>query len=98
MSCSIGKEDEDYYQNISLRIVKMNSDCSLSDDKFHNPQLCNTVLFETISGKHLYMEVNTCNKNGHIHIDTPWLYNHRVGDTAHFDYIAKIRFFEIKPR
>lgn len=86
------------YENINLRVVSINSDCSLTDDKFHQPQLCNTVLFETLTGQHLYAEINTCENNGRIHIDTPWLYNHRKGDTVHFEYIFKRRFFEIKNR
>lgn len=91
------------YTNIDLRIVAINSDCSLSDDKFHKPQLCNTVLFETIKEPHLYCEINTCDlplSNGRptIHINTAWLYNHQKGDIVHFDYLHKDRFFEIKKR
>lgn len=86
------------YDNIELRVVSINSDCSLTNDKFHKPQLCNTVLFETISEPHLYCEINTCNKTPGIHIDTEWLYNHQKGDIVHFDYLCKDRFFEIKKR
>lgn len=62
--------DKTHYQNIDLRIVSINSDCSLSDDKFHKPQLCNTILLETINEPHLYCEINTCDKTRGIHIDT----------------------------
>jgi len=91
------------YFNIELRIVSINSDSSLSNDKFHKPQLCNTVLFETITEPHLYCEINTCDlpkKNGipTIHINTAWLYNHMAGDIVHFDCLRKDRFFEIKSR
>ncbi len=87
------------YSDINLRIVNFNSDCSLSDDKLRNPQLCNAILFETIEGKKLYMEINTCkNMTRDMHIDTKWLYNHRVGDTVHFDYLLKERFFTIEKR
>lgn len=96
--CNRNKLNEHkFVYNINMRIVKINSDCSLTDDKFHNPQLCNTILFETIKGEKLYREINTCNLNlsSDIHIDTKWLYNHRVGDTVHFDYLKKSEFFKI---
>lgn len=87
------------YSNINLKIVCINSDCSLTDDKFHKPQLCNTVLFETITSPHLYCEINTCElKYTDIHITTEWLYNHQKGDTINFDYLLKSRFFKIKNR
>ncbi len=104
------KPDE-YYIDVDLRIVSINSECSLTPDKFHKPQLCNTILFETLSEPHLYRELNTCtvgNKSDskskpvkiwlHTNITTEWLYNHRVGDTVHFDYLFKSEFFPIKER
>lgn len=81
-----------------MRIVSFSSDCSLTDDKFHKPQLCTAILFETIKDHRLYMELNTCDNNWNIHIDRKWLYNHQVGDTVHFDFLLKTRFFEIKQR
>ncbi len=87
-----------WYTNIDLRIVLINSESSLSNDKFHKPQLCNTVLFETLTEPKLYWEFNTCSDdyrlNG-IKIDTKWLYNHKPGDIVHLDYIKKYRFFTI---
>ena len=89
--------------NINMKIVSINGDCSLSQDKFHNPQLCNTILFQTltpIDGDTLYRELNTCTITNmrEIHIDTEWLYNHRPGDIVHFDYLLKSKFFKIKKR
>ena len=88
----------DEYRNIELKIVSINSESSLSNDKFHTPQLCNTILFVTLSEPKLYIEINTCNLPLYVHIDTKWLYNHRPGDTIHFDYLHKDRFFTIDPR
>ena len=96
------KTDNRFYTNIDLRIVLINSESSLSDDKFHKPQLCNTVLFETLTEPKLYREFNTCNLpynsfNGKqaIHFNTKWLYNHKAGDIVHFDYLRKDCFFTI---
>ncbi len=82
-----------------MRIVKINSDCSFTNDKFHNPQLCNIILFESvkyINGKKIYREINTCTDiTSTMHIDTKWLYNHKVGDTVHFDFLLKSKIFTI---
>lgn len=103
------KPDE-YLIDVNLRIASINSDCSLTQDKFHKPQLCNTILFETLSEPHLYRELNTCTVGDpgsskgnprlwlHTNITPEWLYNHRVGDTVHFDYLLKAEFFTIKDR
>lgn len=98
-ACSCGTKNErnpdKFYNNIDLKIVLINSESSLSNDKFHNPQLCNTVLFETLNEPKLYMEINTCKLAYTIKIDTKWLYNHKPGDIVHFDYLRKDRFFTI---
>lgn len=97
ISCQ--KKEHYRVSNVSTRIVKMDYDCSLSDDKFHKPQLCNAILFETLysyKGMHFYVELNTCTLPRYIYIDTKWLYNHKKGDIIHFDYLLKSRFFTIK--
>jgi hypothetical protein len=66
-----------------------------------------TYRFEDKYGvHHMYREINTCkdptvteDSNGcgcgqGFHIDTKWLYNHKVGDEVHFDYMLKSKFFE----
>ena len=98
MSCEKDKaKDDRYYTNLELRIVLINSESSIANNKFHTPQLCNTILFETLTEPKLYWEFNTCNRHGlhDIHINTKWLYNHRTGDIIHFDYLRKDHFFTI---
>ena len=98
-SCGGSKVSEKTHAiNLDMKIVAINSDCSLSNDKFRNPQLCNTILFVTLQDPKLYREINTCTKAWSINIDTKWLYNHRVGDTVHFDHLLKSEFFTIKER
>ena len=85
-------------RNINMQIVSFNSECSLDNTEFKRPQLCNAILFRTINEPYLYREINTCrdiNWKSKIHIDTKWLYNHRVGDTIHFDFLLKYKFFTI---
>jgi hypothetical protein len=97
-SCSSKDTDKNFYHDINLRIVSFNSDCSLSNDKFRRPQLCNTILFETLNEPKLYTQINTCKMSYNIHIDVKWLYNHQIGDTIHFDYLLKKNFFTINAK
>ena len=94
--CSNKPSTDLHYINIKLRIVAINYETSLSQDKFHRLQGCNIILFETLDEPKLYMQINTCEFHQQIHIDTEWLYNHKIGDTVHFDYLLKTRFFIIK--
>jgi hypothetical protein len=94
-SCNRHKDQLRY--NINLKIAKINYQTELSKDKFEKLQGCNVILFETLSEPKLYREINTCEEGilHHIHIDPKWIYNHRVGDTIHFDYLLKDKFFQI---
>jgi len=99
ISCRSKPDPEISYIDMDLRIVLINSQSILSQNKFHKPQLCNIVLFETLTtDPKLYFEYNNCDIDFRsILINTKWLYNHCPGDTVHFNYIKKSRFFTIKP-
>lgn len=88
-----------HVMDIDMRIAAINYESNLTNDKFRTPQLCNTILFETIEGEKLYREINTCKMYGlDMNINSKWIYNHRVGDIVHFDYLLKSEFFTIKER
>ena len=99
IACSCGSKNErnvdKFYYDIDLKIILINSESILTEDKYHTPQLCNLVLFETLTEPKLYMELNTYNLSHHIKMDTKWFYNHKPGDVVHFDHLLKNRFFEI---
>ncbi len=112
-SCKLEKPADTYYRDFELKIVSINGETMLSEDKFHKPQTCNMILFETtydferkFNTNHLYREINTCRDRiadkscgcEGFHIDTKWFYNHKVGDKVHFDYMLKENFFEINNR
>ena len=105
-SCGCGSgsrlSEETHVFNVNMKIVAINHESSLSDNKFHTPQLCNTILFVTLTEPKLYREINTCNERsiqtGDFHIESEWFYNHRIGDTVHFDHLLKSRFFTIAER
>lgn len=87
------KDKDKFYRNIDLRIAAINQNSGMVDKK---PQLCNSILFETLTEPKLYREINTCKLPPHIKINTAWIYNHQVGDTVHFEYLLKSEFFKIK--
>lgn len=89
-----------HYVNVDCKIVQFGSESKLSDDKFHRPELCKSVLFQMQGDTTMYWEYNTCSDHDadDININTAWFYNHRVGDVIHFEYLAKTRFFKINPR
>lgn len=99
-NCEHEITEDKYAINIDMKIVGMNFDGSTqTDDKFHTPQACNIILFETVKGPKLYREINTCEMpSADIHINNVWIYNHKLGDIVHFDYLLKSEFFEIKER
>lgn len=84
------------YTNIDAIVVSINGNTQgFSHDKFNKPMLCNKVLFKKIN-EPLYASLTTCNNySPNILLDDRWVYNHRVGDTVHFDAIKKHRFFKI---
>jgi hypothetical protein len=76
-SCGKSNENTDqdkFYRDFDLILVSINGETtftegesSLSNDKHHSPQLCNTILFRTSAAfenkyntTHLYREINTC--------------------------------------
>jgi hypothetical protein len=57
INCKHKISEDKYAINVDMRIAAINYDCSLTNDKFRTPQLCNTILFETIKGPKLYREM-----------------------------------------
>ena len=89
-----------FVENIDMKIILMSYELS-STDKFHNTQTCNMIIFETLTEPKLYryIIINELPKNlitgkNLIHIDNMWIYNHKVGDTVHFDYLLKSKFLK----
>jgi hypothetical protein len=90
------------YRDFDLVIVGINVNSDI--DSHNSPQLCNAILLKTtktfevkFNTGHLYREINTCANDGtNFHITTSWIYNHQEGDTIHFDYMLKERFFGSK--
>jgi hypothetical protein len=71
-------------------IVGMNgSDAYIS---YRSPVRLKSVVFKVLD-KDLYLEMDS--ETDVKIITKQWFYNHRTGDTVHFDYVRKDRFFQI---
>lgn len=101
-SCSRDHSSE-LVKNFHARISKTNYNIqSISQDKFHTPQICNLALFEIIDGeyKDKFFEINSCEiyGGGARILTKEFVYNHEIFDTVHFDYISKTRLFNISKK
>lgn len=77
------------YQNKTAVIVSMGQEDGTTKDKFHKPTIFHTLLIRDVQDTTLFAEWNTTQEK---------YYNYQVGDTVHFDYISKNRWFHIKQR
>ena len=99
-SCS-KDHSSDLVKNFHARISKTNYNIqNISQDKFHTPQLCNLALFEIVDGEYKYkfFEMNSCEYYGARILTKEFVYGHEISDTVHFDYVAKIRLFNISKK
>ena len=77
---------DDFYRDIDLRIVSINSQ-----------HRCTYILFESISEIKTYQQINTCDlecgcNDISVNIDRDWIRNHKEGDIVHFEYLRKEKF------
>lgn len=85
----------DLYTDLQCVIVEMSGDNELRVGKHHNIPVTAKVALIYAPRVRLYAEI-TSNDMSKIVTDR-WWYNHKPGDTIHFDYILKSRFFPINP-
>jgi hypothetical protein len=83
--------------DVKGKIVKMGEDNCLTQDKFHKPQFCETVLVQTLNDTTLFFELSTCDPNCPV-INHAWYQNHQVGDPIYMKTIKKERFFHINKK
>lgn len=89
------KHHNELFYDYDCKVVLMNGEGIIPMGKFHTLTPVKTVLFQSIADTTLFCEMYS---NQDRMVNNEWFYNHRVGDTAHFEYIRKSRFFTIKPR
>lgn len=92
------KHDSEVRKNFKATISAMNlNEHALTNDKHHAPTTCNVVLFKVLNENN-YFTINSCDYFMSIKLNDAWMYNHRVGDTAYFEFLRNERFFSIKDR
>lgn len=80
-------------------IVEMNGQDIAYVGKNHIPTNTNTVLFKVVRDGYPNAHFKLTQHDWSLGMDVltdPWMYNHRVGDTVHFDFISRKRFFNIE--
>ena len=95
LGCNSDPNPMTQYVDVDAVIININhNDQAISKGKYHNPVTCDVALVKII-GKNAYRELNSCERWTNRTLDKHWFYNHKVGDTIHFDYATKIYFFPI---
>ena len=78
--------------NVDLIIVNI-GESKANLGKFHTPTHVKSFLCKADKYPNLYCELSNVNSR---FINSSLYYNKKIGDTLHFDYINKNRFFIIK--
>lgn len=91
--------------------INQNEDAMIQTGKTTSPALCNTALFKnttnkmhftfTACGNCIENETDRCLQcqrgNCHdVNLNDAWVYGHNIGDTVHFKYVNRNRYFNIK--
>jgi hypothetical protein len=76
------------YRDLQMRIVSVQSPTHWRNGKYHG--IDKRWLLQSLSDTTLYCEWNRMNDSTYFSAE--------VGDTVHFDYIRKDRFFHVKQR
>jgi hypothetical protein len=96
VSCSEPKPDTKvHYINEHFIIRQSNESQGTTPDKFHKPMSVGIWLIESVEHPGNFTHMNTYNY-GPLQISNSMWYSHGIGDTLHFDYIRKDRFFKIE--
>lgn len=92
-------EESEKMFNVYAVIVEMNGQDIAYVGKNHIPTNTNTVLFKVVREGYPNAHFKLTQHDWSLGMDVltdPWMYNHRVGDTVHFEFISRKRFFNIE--
>lgn len=89
--------DDELVRNFEMKIAQINYSNEMSGGKQSHLIGCNEILFETLNEPKRYVTIGTCDWIPYMEMRKPhWIYNHKVGDKVHFDYLRRDRFFDIR--
>jgi hypothetical protein len=87
--------NSDKYVNEDFVIVGTSENCDITRDKFHTPVLVKMWLIQSVKNPMKFAEIT--DRTPYIGITDEKWYNTNKGDTIHYDFISKKRFFNINP-
>jgi hypothetical protein len=91
--------EKEIYRNEKLVIVGTNEAAQdFTHDKFHKPIVIKVWLVQRLSDTTQYAELSSYDDYQHWNITQEMWYSKGIGDTLHFDYIRKNRFFRINKK
>jgi hypothetical protein len=85
--------------DVYATIIEINGQDVAYVGKGSVPTNTNTVLFKVVKDGYsdTYFKLSQHNSFvGQAILTDSWIYNHRVGDTVHFEFISSDRFFKIE--
>ncbi len=102
-SCEKGPSKEYTFYNKNGTIVSMDAGSQqerVSSGKSTRikTSACMVALIRDNADTTQYFELSTCDVDKPVLVERKWFYNHHEGDTVHFDYIRKDRYFTITPK
>lgn len=87
-----------HYINVDVVIVSINQTDGFTREKYPKPTAIKQWLVRLVQDTTMYRELSSNEETSSIGISDEMWYSHKVGDTLHYDYLIKSRFFKIKRR
>ncbi len=99
ISCDNKNHEKEIYRNLNLIVVKVGENEDVTKDKFRKPVTIRNILLKDYNNNYCMITNNSRSyNNAYIPISDSLWFNVKIGDTLHFDYLRKDRFFKIKNR
>ena len=91
--------EKELYRNETCIIVGSNEAAQdFSHDKFHRPIVLKVWLIQRVTDTTQFTELTSSWDDNHFYVTKELWYSKGIGDTLHFDYIRKDRFFTINKK
>jgi hypothetical protein len=91
--------EKEIYRNEKVIIVGTNEAAQdFTHDKFHKPIVIKVWLVQRVNDPTQFAELDSHWDSNHFYITNELWYSKSIGDTLHFDYILKRRFFTINKK
>ncbi len=86
---------ETHYINIDVVIVNSNRSDGFTTEKYPKPTIIKQWLVKLLVDTTMFREISSNEECYPLSISDEMWYNHKIGDTLHYDYLIKSKFFKI---